>query len=170
MKMIVEGPSSKPANSISCFTKFVFRSSVACNFAGVRVQLPLGWNTCLPINFDIEKFWWKTCEVEKGSIILLFFSCGRAFNVAGWGLVRLVLYTSLQLQIPCTCNLPTLHIYSTSSRRCVWDPLEPLRWSFFCRNSQRVRAVSYFCKRAPSCTFDRMFYRILYATLPNNLL
>ena len=40
----------------------------------------------------------------------------------------------------------------------------------FCRNSQRVNAVSYFCRRAPSCIFHRMFDRILNATLPNNLL
>ena len=98
---------------------------------GVRVSLPLGWNTCLPINFDIENFGWKTCEVEKGSIILIIFSCGRAFNVGGWGLVRLILYTSLQLQIPCTYSLPILHIYSTSNRRCVWNRVEHLRWSFF---------------------------------------
>ena len=50
---------------------------------GVPVSLPLGWNTRLPINFNIENFGWKTCEVEKGSIILLIFSCGRAFNVGG---------------------------------------------------------------------------------------
>ena len=31
----------------------------------------LGSNTCSPINFNIEKFGWKTCEVEKGSIILV---------------------------------------------------------------------------------------------------
>ena len=49
----------------------------------VRVSLPLGWNTCLPINFDIENVGWKTYKVEKGSIILLIFSCGRAINVGG---------------------------------------------------------------------------------------
>ena len=36
----------------------------------------LGWNTCLPIDFDIEDFGWETCEVEKESIILLIFPCG----------------------------------------------------------------------------------------------
>ena len=50
---------------------------------GVRNSLQLGWNTCLPINFDMENFGWKTYEVEKGSIILLISSCGRAFNVGG---------------------------------------------------------------------------------------
>ena len=40
----------------------------------------------------------------------------------------------------------------------------------FSRNSQRVNAIGYFCRRAPSCIFDRMFDRILNATLPNNLL
>ena len=98
---------------------------------GVRVLLPLGWNTCLPINFDIENFGWKTCEVEKGGIILLIFSCGGAFNVGWWGLVRLVLYNSLQLQILCTYSLPTLYIYSTSDRRRIWNPVEHLRWRFF---------------------------------------
>ena len=42
----------------------------------VRVSLPLGWNTCLLINFGIENFGWKTCEVEKESIILLIFPAG----------------------------------------------------------------------------------------------
>ena len=96
----------------------------------VPVSLRLGCNTCLPINFAMENFGWKTCEVEKGSIILLIFSCGRAFNVGGWGLVRLILYTSLQLQIPCTYSLPTLHIYSTSNRRRVWNPVKPRWWRF----------------------------------------
>ena len=40
----------------------------------------------------------------------------------------------------------------------------------FCRNSKCVKAVGYFRRRAPSCIFDRMFDRILNATLPNNLL
>ena len=40
----------------------------------------------------------------------------------------------------------------------------------FCTNSQRVKAVGYFRRRAPSCIFDRMFGRTLNATLPNNLL
>ena len=39
----------------------------------------------------------------------------------------------------------------------------------FCRNSQRVKAVGYFCKRDTSCIFDRIFDRILIATLTNNL-
>ena len=40
----------------------------------------------------------------------------------------------------------------------------------FCRNSQRVKVVGYFHKRASSCIFDMMFQRILNVTLPNNLL
>ena len=40
----------------------------------------------------------------------------------------------------------------------------------FCRNSQRVKTVGYFCRRAPSCIFGKMFDRILNATLPNNSL
>ena len=40
----------------------------------------------------------------------------------------------------------------------------------FCRNSKCVKAVGYFRRRAPSCIFDRMFDRILNATLPNDLL
>ena len=51
--------------------------------AGVRVQFPLGWNTCLLINFDIVNFVWKACEGEKGNVILLILSCGGAFNVVG---------------------------------------------------------------------------------------
>ena len=75
--------------------------------------------------------------------------------------MQLVLYTSLQLQIPCTYSLPALHIYSTSQTSAV---------ALFYRKSQGAKAVGYFGKRAPSCIFDRMFDRILNATLPNNLL
>ena len=54
---------------------------------GVWVQLPLAWNTCLRISFDILKFLWKTCEWEKGSIIWSILSCGGSSNIGGWGLV-----------------------------------------------------------------------------------
>ena len=37
------------------------------------------------INFDIENFVWKTCEVEKGSIILLFFPAGVLLMLVGEG-------------------------------------------------------------------------------------
>ena len=40
----------------------------------------------------------------------------------------------------------------------------------FCGNSQSVKVVGYFRRRALSWIFDRMFDRILNATLPNNLL
>ena len=35
-------------------------------------------------DFDIENFEWKTYDGGKGTIILLTFSCGGAFNVSGW--------------------------------------------------------------------------------------
>ena len=31
-----------------------------------------------------------------------------------------------------------------------------LQWSFFCGNSQRIKGVCYFRKRAPSQMFDRV--------------
>ena len=40
----------------------------------------------------------------------------------------------------------------------------------FCLINQRVKDISYFCRRASSWMFDRKFDRILNATLPNNLL
>ena len=73
----------------------------------------------------VYKFWYwellETCLEEKESIILIIFSFGGAFDVGGWGLVWLVLFTSLRLQIPWTYDLPTLHIYSTSNRRRVYN-------------------------------------------------
>ena len=87
-------------------------------------------------------------------------------NVGGWGLVRLVLCTSLHLQIPCTYSLPTLHIYNTSNRKHIWNLVEHLHHELFCRNSQRVKAAGYFRGRAPSCIFNRMFDRILDWTHP----
>ena len=89
-------------------------------------------------------------------------------NVGRWGLVRLVLYTSLHQS--CTYSLPTLHIYSTSNRRHIWNLVEHLHHELFCTDSQRVKAVGYFRRRAPSCIFDRMFDRIVNGSLPNNIL
>ena len=71
----------------------------------------------------------------------------------------------------------SMHLQSTYTPHLQYLQSEALLESsrtsaveLFCRNSQRVKAVRYFCKRAPSCIFDRMFDRILNATLPNNLL
>ena len=111
----------------------------------VRVYLPLRWNTCLPINFDIENFGCK--KVEKRNIILIIFSCRRAFNVGGWGSVRLVLYTSVQLQKPCTHSLPTLHICSTSNRRRIWNPVEHLRWSVFAEIVNTLRPLAVVAEK-----------------------
>ena len=77
---------------------------------------------------------------------------------------------SNKLQIPCTYNLPTLHIYSTSKLEGHLESSRTSAVKRFCRNSQRVKPVGYFCRRAPSCIFDKMFDRILNATLPNNWL
>ena len=83
--------------------------------------------------------------------------------------MRFVLYTSLQLQIPCTYSLPTLQLQylqpEAHLESCGTSAME-----LFSKNSQLVKGVCYFCRRAPSCIFDRMFDRILNATLPNNLL
>ena len=95
---------------------------------------------------------------------MLIFFCGGDFNVGGQEYVQLVLYASLRLQIPCTYNLPTLYICSPFNRRRIWNPLKHLRWSFL-----HVKAVGYFRRRAPAFICDRMFDRVLNATLPNNL-
>ena len=54
--------------------------------------------------------------------------------------------------------------FTAPNRKCIWNPVEHLRWSFFWGNSRRLQAVGYFCRRAPSWMFDR----ILNATLSNN--
>ena len=113
----------------------------------VRVYLPLRWNNCLPINFDIENFGCKTCKVEKRSIILLIFSCRGAFNVGGWGLVPLVLYTSVQLQTPCTHSLPTLHICSSSNRRSIWNSVEHLRRRDFAEIVNALRPLAVVAEK-----------------------
>ena len=60
---------------------------------------------------------------ERGYfVILLIFSCGSDFNVGRWGLVRLVLYTSLRLQSLCTYSLPTPRSLSYSWRACIIIP------------------------------------------------
>ena len=89
---------------------------------------------------------WKTCEGKKGSIILLIFSNGGVFNLGGGGLVRLILYTSLRLRIPCNNSLPTLLIYSTSNRRCIWNQVEYLRWSFLAEIVNVLRPLVIFAE------------------------
>ena len=71
----------------------------------------------------------------------------------------------------------SMHLHSTYTSHLQYFKLEVYVKSsqtaaveLFCRNSPRVNAIGYFCRRAPSCIFDRMFDRILNATLPNNLL
>ena len=78
------------------------------------------------------------------------------------------LYNNLCLQIPCICSLPTPHTYSTSEAHLESSPTSAVE--LFCGISQRVKAIDYFRRRAPSWMFDRIFGRILNATLPNNLL
>ena len=43
------------------------------------------------------------------------------------------LYTKLRLQIPCTSNSPTPHIYNTYNRRYIWNPAKHLWWCLFCK-------------------------------------
>ena len=71
---------------------------------------------------------------------------------------------SMHLQSTYTPHLPYLQseAHLESSRISAMEP--------FYRHCQLVKAVGYFCRRALSCIFDRMFDWILNATLPNNLL
>ena len=106
--------------------------------------MPLGWNTCLSINFDIENFEFKTCDLEKGSIIFLILSIKCAFNSGEWELVSLVLYTSLQWQVSCTYSLPILYICSTSNWRHIRNPIKHLRCRFFAEIVNVLRLLAVF--------------------------
>ena len=110
MKMMIEDPSSIPVGSKLPFLVLqnqcseavrheILRSLLRTPTQGVRVQLTLGWNTCLTINFDIENFGWKTCEVEKESIILVML-VGEGW--CGW------FYTPV-----CTSHALTVYLHST---------------------------------------------------------
>ena len=110
MKMMIEDPSSIPVGSKLPFLVLqnqcseavwheILRSFLRTPTQGFRVQLTLGWNTCLPINFDFENVGWKTCEVEKGSIILVTL-VGEAWR--GW------FYTPI-----CTNHALTVYLHST---------------------------------------------------------
>ena len=70
---------------------------------------------------------------------------------------------SMHLQSTYSPHLQYLQLeaHLESSRTSAVEP--------FRRNSHRVKAVGYFLRRATSCIFDRMFDRILNATLPKNL-
>ena len=102
MKMIAEDPSLIPMGGkfpFFCFTKLVFRRSGAWNFVILVKDSDTGDPSFIAVRMEYLfacqflywELWWKTYEVEKGSIILLIFSCGRGFNVGGWGLVWLIL-------------------------------------------------------------------------------
>ena len=86
--------------------------------------------------------------------------------------MQLVLYTSLRLQIPCTYSLPTVHIYSTSYRRHIWNPVEHLRWSFFPEIVNVLILLWVFSQKSSivqKSSFDWIFDSIPYSTLSNNL-
>ena len=83
---------------------------------------------------------------RKHYFVNLLISCGGVFNVSGWWLMRLALYTILQLQISCTYSLPTLHFYSTSNQRLIWNLVEHLQWSFFAEIVNASRLLAIFAK------------------------
>ena len=56
------------------------------------------------------------------------------------------LYTSLQLQIPCTCSLPTPQTYSTSNQGRIQNPVEHLRLSFFTEIVNLLRPLAIFAE------------------------
>ena len=74
--------------------------------------------------------------------------------------------TSLQLQIPWTCNPHTPHICSTFRIIGAFGIQLNICGETFCGNIRRRQAVGYFQIRATSW----MFERILDAILSNNLL
>ena len=81
-------------------------------------------------------------EGQEGRIILLTFSCGGTFNVGGPDLVELVLFTILWLQIPRNGSLPISHIYNTSNRRYILNPVEHLQWNFLEETVNVLRSLA----------------------------
>ena len=71
---------------------------------------------------------------------------------------------SMHLKSTCTPHLQ----YHHSEVRFESNGTSPVE--LFCRNSQRVKVVGYFRRSAPLYIFDKIFDRILYAALPNNVL
>ena len=166
MKMMIEGPSLIPVSGKLPFLVLqnqcseavrheILRSLLRTPTQGVRVQLTLGWNTCLSINFDFGNIGCQACEVEKGSILLVMLVgegwCGQ-------------FYTPV-----CTSHALKVYLHSTFTVPSI-NLVEHLHHELFCRNSQRVKAVDCFRRRAPSCIFDRMFDRILNGKLPSNFI
>ena len=71
---------------------------------------------------------------------------------------------SMHLKSTCTPHLQ----YHHSEARLESNGTSAVE--LFCRNSQRVKVVGYFRRSAPLYIFDKIFDRILYAALPNNVL
>ena len=117
------------------------------------------WNLC-----------WKNLWGGERKRYLLIFSCRDAFNVGRWGLVQPSFIqqswvtNSMHLQTTYSPHLQYLQseVHLESSQTSAVE--------LFCGNSQGVKTVDYFRKRAPSCIFGSMFDKTLNATLPNNLL
>ena len=119
-----------------------------------------------------NQFWyWQLCvknlgRGERKHYFVNFFL--RVYFQCWWVRVgRSVLYRSLWLQIPCTYSLRTLHIYSTSNWRRIWSPVEHLP---FCGNSERIKAIGYFRRRAPSCNLWQVIWQGFKWDLVHNLL
>ena len=132
----------------------MYRSSRAWNFVILVKDSGTRGPSLVVVRMEylfVYHFWYWELWVEslwggERKHYFVNFFCGHAFNVSEWRLVQLVLYTSLQLQIPCTYSLPALHIYSTSNQRHVWNPVEHLWWSFFAEIVNMLRLLANFAK------------------------
>ena len=117
-------------------------------------------------------------QIPTQMFFLLLFFCGEfceIFHIAGFKELfgRLLLHKHLfcllshhnhsPFQRRCQTKFPADYILAlicrlgtrassilpTLSLRAIFNPVEYLRWSFFCENSKQLKAVKYFSKKAP---------------------
>ena len=171
MKMIVEGPSSIHVRSKLPF--LVLQISVQKQWGhdpcwGLRHWSP----SLVPVRMEYlfaNQFWyWKLWKENMwGGKRKHYFV--NFFNVGGkgwcdWFYTPVCSYKFQALTVYYNPHLQ--YLQSEAHLKSSWTSAEEL----FRRNSQHVKVVGFFRRRAPSCIFDRMFDRILNATLSNNLL
>ena len=61
------------------------------------------------------------------------------------------LYTSLRPWTPCTCVPLTPHLYNTSTRICILNPIGGISWIFFVETAHAFRLLAVFTEELLCC-------------------
>ena len=88
-----------------------------------------------PVFFNlVTPSWITTSDISTSTKI--------RFHIVWWSLITSSLHTKLRLQIPCTSNSPSHHIYNAYNRVCIWNPAKHIWRGLFWKYIYLLRPLS----------------------------